>query len=110
MSRQAERRLGAGADPGRTAWFWWLVIGLGVIGLTATVVAVSIGAVAIPFGKVIRIFATHLFGAAQGDVSATESQIVWEFRLPRVLLALIVGAALSVSGTVLQAGRPQSAG
>ena len=30
-------------------------------------------------------------------------QIVWQIRLPRVLLAAVVGAALTTSGTVLQA-------
>ncbi|KAB8185771.1 iron chelate uptake ABC transporter family permease subunit [Nonomuraea phyllanthi] len=32
-----------------------------------------------------------------------QEQIVWEFRLPRALLALLVGAGLSVVGALLQA-------
>jgi iron complex transport system permease protein len=35
-------------------------------------------------------------------IKATEAAIVWDLRLPRALLAFIVGASLSVSGTVMQ--------
>ncbi|KGR89121.1 ABC transporter permease [Ureibacillus massiliensis 4400831 = CIP 108448 = CCUG 49529] len=39
------------------------------------------------------------------EVSATNSQqiIIWEIRVPRVLLAAIVGAALAISGAAVQA-------
>jgi iron complex transport system permease protein len=41
-----------------------------------------------------------LFGAGEGNVDAA---ILFRVRLPRVLMAVIVGAALAASGTVLQA-------
>jgi ABC-type Fe3+-siderophore transport system permease subunit len=51
---------------------------------------------------VIRIIFGHL---VSGTISwdQTEDLIIWDFRLPRVLLAAVVGAALAVSGTTLQA-------
>ena len=42
-------------------------------------------------------------GLAGGDPHAEASIIVRQIRLPRVILAALVGAALAVSGTVLQA-------
>ena len=39
------------------------------------------------------------------DISATKAQqiIIWDIRVPRVLLAAIVGAALAISGAAIQA-------
>lgn len=41
--------------------------------------------------------------ATGGEVAAHERDILWRIRLPRVLLALVVGAALATSGVVFQA-------
>jgi iron complex transport system permease protein len=84
---------------------FWLLIPILLAALVGSIVAaVAVGAVPLPFEKVVRIIASHLLpGATPLDWTPTEDQIVWQFRLPRVLLAVIVGAALSVSGTALQA-------
>jgi iron complex transport system permease protein len=84
--------------------FWLLIAGL-LLALAASIVtAVAVGAIAVPFRTVTRVIVAHLVpGAVAPDWTPTEDQIVWVFRLPRVLLAVIVGAGLSVSGTVLQA-------
>ena len=73
--------------------------------IIAIVFSVSIGAVAIPFDRVAQIILAHLFptGSITPSWTPTEDRIVWVFRLPRVLLAVVVGAALSVSGATLQA-------
>lgn len=84
--------------------FWSLIVGLLIALVVAIVAAVAVGAVAVPFGTVVRIIVANLVpGAIEATWTPTEDQIVWVFRLPRVLLAVIVGAALSVSGTALQA-------
>ncbi len=86
------------------ARFWLLVPALLCALLVAIVAAVAVGAVPLPFEKVVRIILNHLLpNVTTVDWSPTEDQIVWQFRLPRVLLAAIVGAALAVSGTALQA-------
>ena len=89
----------------RSTDFWLILISLTICILTAIVLAVSVGSVAIPFDQVVQIILSHLLpnGAIAPHWTATEDRIVWVFRLPRVLLAFIVGAALSVSGTTLQA-------
>ncbi len=79
-----------------------LASGLLVI-LTPVVVAlaVALGPVTIPPGDVVSIVLHHLFGTAP-TAAAVDDHIVWEFRVPRVLLSLLAGAALAVAGAVLQ--------
>jgi iron complex transport system permease protein len=81
-----------------------LVIGLSLALIAAVVLAVEIGPVSIPYDMVVRIVISKLFpGVVTPDWTPVQEQIVWVFRLPRALLAMLVGAALSVSGTALQA-------
>lgn len=72
-----------------------LVVALAVVLLVAAVLAVGIGAVWISPDRVV----TSLIG--QG--SRAESRIIVGLRLPRVVAALLIGAALAVSGVLLQA-------
>lgn len=82
--------------------FWLLCVILSVVLVLAIILSVALGAVSVPFTHVIRIIFGHL---VSGTISwdQTEDLIIWDFRLPRVLLAAVVGAALAVSGTTLQA-------
>ena len=78
--------------------------GLAIATLLTIIVAVSVGAVPVPFAQVAQIILAHLLpGTITPTWTPAVDQIVWVFRFPRVLLAVIVGAALSVSGTTLQA-------
>lgn len=88
----------------RVTFFWLLVLGL-VLGLAiAVVTAVAVGSVTISFATVVRIMIEQLHpGSIIPTWTPTEAQIVWDFRLPRALLGVIVGAALAVSGATLQA-------
>ncbi|MFF0545086.1 FecCD family ABC transporter permease [Nocardia thailandica] len=80
----------------------WLS-GLTVL-LTATlIVATGLGPVAVPPGTVARIIGHHTLGVpASPDWSPAQDAIVWLVRVPRVLLGALVGAALAVTGAVLQ--------
>jgi iron complex transport system permease protein len=73
--------------------------------LIAIALSVAVGAVVIPLNHVVPIILSHLlpFNIIPQSWTEIENQIIWEFRLPRVLLAIVVGAALSVSGATLQA-------
>ena len=97
----------ATARPGQTraaTLFWSLQIGLVVALILAILFAVGIGAVEIPLSITTRVIGSHLLPGWVAPVAdPTQDQIIWVFRLPRVLLAVIVGAALAVSGTALQA-------
>ncbi len=61
------------------------------------IIGMSLGSVPIPFSSVIGIF------TGSNAVSATERTILLNIRLPRLVLALIVGSGLSVGGVVFQA-------
>ncbi|GAA3167408.1 FecCD family ABC transporter permease [Nonomuraea roseoviolacea] len=74
-----------------------------VAGLVAALVAgISVGSVNLPLGQVWGIVWAHLSGrGAQADPLL--SQVVWDIRTPRALLAALAGAGLSVAGVALQA-------
>ncbi|GAA3587282.1 iron ABC transporter permease [Amycolatopsis ultiminotia] len=83
--------------------FVW--VGLLSLALLATVpVAVGLGPVGIQSGTVARIVGEHLFGlSGKSAMSESAETIVWLVRMPRVLLGVVVGAGLGVSGVALQA-------
>ncbi|SFV34765.1 iron complex transport system permease protein [Devosia crocina] len=73
---------------------------LGLPGLAMALLAVAIlslttGARAIPYDMVWSAFFSF-------DPAATEHRIIWDLRLPRTLVGLLVGAALGLAGAVLQ--------
>lgn len=79
---------------------------LGLLLLLTVVVAVGLGAANVPVGTTARIVLSRmpLLGRlVHADWSATQETIVLSVRLPRVLLALLVGVGLAVAGAVFQA-------
>ncbi|WP_217167716.1 iron ABC transporter permease [Streptomyces sp. AC512_CC834] len=66
------------------------------------IVAIGVGAVNVPAGEVWDIVVHHVTGAGAASPDPALDQIVWNFRAPRVVLAALAGAGLSVSGAVLQ--------
>lgn len=71
--------------------------------LFAAAVAVAVGPFDIPATDSLAAVLTAIGIADTPDVSATEQAIVETVRLPRVLLALSVGAALATAGALMQA-------
>ncbi len=66
--------------------------------------AISVGAVSVPLSTVWGIIANKLIpGVITPDWSAGREAIVWDIRLPRAILACMVGAGLSIVGASLQA-------
>lgn len=75
-----------------------------VIALLASMTAaVTIGPVAINPVVVWKIIGAHVLAIDGGDWSNAHDNIVWLIRLPRVLLAGVIGASLSVVGAAMQA-------
>lgn len=67
-------------------------------------VAVSVGAVSVPLPTVWGIMANKLApGLISPDWSAGREAIVWDIRMPRAILACLVGAGLAIVGASLQA-------
>ncbi len=81
------------------------VIGaLVVILAAACVLAVGLGTVWIPPATIVRLVAWKLgLAGAPAEVPASTAVILFELRVPRVLLAVVVGSALAAAGAVFQA-------
>ncbi len=69
--------------------------------LMSATVAVLVGPANISFTDVGRVLMNHVIGADY-PVQASVDAIIWEIRLPRVLLAGAVGASLAFSGAAYQ--------
>lgn len=75
--------------------------------ILSIVVSLSLGSAMIPFAEVWSIiwktFVYYAFGIGEGsDSSASNLSIIMDVRLPRVVLAVLVGAALSLAGAGFQ--------
>jgi iron complex transport system permease protein len=64
-------------------------------------ITVAIGNAAIGWGDVYRVLGHHLVGIG-GPVDPIVDRIVWQLRLPRALLACLVGGGLSIIGVAMQ--------
>jgi len=74
-----------------------------ILSVAAIILGIAIGSTNISPITVLISFGHNLFNLnLPEDVSATQVSIIWSLRLPRTLLAFCAGAALSVSGAVMQ--------
>lgn len=74
--------------------------------VASVALAVTVGPVSISLSDALRTVLVQIPGVSLGsiaEVSASSQQIIWNLRFPRVLLAVLVGAGLSVVGVALQA-------
>ena len=76
-----------------------LIVALGLSLALAMVVGVMFGAVRVPFGDVMGALGRALRGVSVGMNDA----VIIDLRLPRVLLAALVGASLATAGVLYQA-------
>ncbi len=75
---------------------------LAVAALAGSIVAsLRLGAADVSFADVGRVLGSHV-GAPVAPLPPLLDSLVWDLRLPRVLLAALVGAALAVCGAALQ--------
>ncbi|KXW66861.1 sugar ABC transporter substrate-binding protein [Mycolicibacterium phlei DSM 43072] len=73
---------------------------LAVLTVVSIIVSIVFGAEHIPLGEVWRTVLGRLTGA---EVDAGYAVIIWELRLPRSILAAVVGAGLALAGALMQA-------
>jgi len=96
LSSQADIRVG---DPfaakRRITWILLIALALG-----AAVLAVATGTVPVPIGDVGTILASKL-GLTDSPGGVAEA-VVWNIRMPRLVVGFTTGAALGVVGAVLQ--------
>ncbi len=80
----------------------WLGVGVALV-ILATVLGLTIGAVDIPAKAVLTEVLSHVpLLHVHSGLDVREAAIVWDLRFPRVVLGLVVGAMLSVSGGAYQ--------
>lgn len=79
------------------------ILGLTTALVATAAVAVGAGAVTVHPTTVAEILLHRSLGLPAVTATATEEAIVWQVRLPRVLLGGLVGAGLAVCGAALQA-------
>ena len=82
--------------------FWMMVLVLLLAGVMG--ISVSLGAVMIPLSKSWSILLHRILGDRfPVEWTVSEASIILELRLPRTISGVLVGAALSLAGAVLQA-------
>ncbi|MGA7430602.1 MAG: iron ABC transporter permease [Xanthobacteraceae bacterium] len=69
--------------------------------IIALLIAFAVGRYPISPGDVVGVIAAKLTGGTP-DVPAAVADVIWHVRGPRVLAAVLIGAALAVAGTAFQ--------
>lgn len=77
----------------------------GPLFLVCIAVAVGVGSTHLPWQTIVQVIGTKVLPAGWIDASGitqADDVIVWMIRLPRALVAAMVGAGLSMAGAVMQ--------
>jgi iron complex transport system permease protein len=77
------------------------LVALAVLSVAAVAVATAFGQARIPLHDVLGALARRIGGGAPA-AAPWQDAVIWSIRLPRAVLAFIVGGALALSGAALQ--------
>ena len=81
---------------------WWLAAG-GLAVLAASLAGLVLGPADLGLGEVLAEMANRLpLGEVDSGLGERQQAIIWEIRLPRVVLGLLVGAMLATAGGAYQ--------
>ena len=77
---------------------------LSVLLVIVSCISLTFGQIDVPVSKVLAVLAyqLHLPGADIENFSQEQLAVIWYIRMPRMLVGLLVGAALGISGAVMQ--------
>ncbi|WP_258312320.1 FecCD family ABC transporter permease [Streptomyces araujoniae] len=78
-----------------------LTVGLSLALLAGCLLSAAIGAYSIPIGDVLGSL-QHRMGLGGQPLDRVGESVLWNVRLPRVVLALLVGASLGCAGALMQ--------
>jgi iron complex transport system permease protein len=87
------------APPPRRGALW--LAGLAAALAVAALAATTVGALRVSFADLLHAFVSS--PGPGGSGAGVEAAVLWNLRIPRILLASLVGAALASSGAVFQA-------
>lgn len=79
----------------------WLTGGLVAVLAVLALVSAGVGAYEIPLGEVLGSV-RHRLGLGGSALDRVGESVLWNVRLPRVALALLVGASLGCAGALMQ--------
>lgn len=79
----------------------YIVLGLAIAAAMIGLWSTSVGAVTIPFKALFSVIAAG-FGLELGEYLPEHYTVFWVIRFPRILMALMVGAVLAVTGAAMQ--------
>lgn len=79
-----------------------IITGLGALVMLTTILSLTIGAIPIPFGEAVIILLKQVGLFSGTEVDQTSEIVMTSIRLPRVVMTLLIGAALGISGAALQ--------
>lgn len=79
----------------------WKSILLWVLPLVIAVASLGVGRFEVDFVTVVKILGSHIFPIEE-TWTQMEYNVVMTVRLPRIILALLIGAGLSISGAAFQ--------
>lgn len=81
-----------------------LLLVLVFLAIASMVMATGLGAVNVPVDVTLDVVLSRLTqGLYPASGSLLQQNIIWNLRLPRVLLGFVVGAALAIAGVAMQA-------
>lgn len=80
----------------------WVLAALGLLLLTTALLAVGHGAVAITPEQVVAILAAQSGLTLPWEYTSQQAAVLLAIRLPRVLLAVLIGGGLAVAGAAMQ--------
>ena len=86
-----------GGDELRSIWRFELTLAAAFLLLVVGLLGISFGPINIGFGSILK----SLFGS-HSALSEQDRSVLFDIRLPRVILAALVGSALATSGAVYQ--------
>lgn len=90
------------APPTREGRARVLLVLLAALLLLAVLVGAGAGAMHVPVGAVLGVLGHKLGLSLNLPFEPQQEAVVWAIRLPRVLLAVLVGAALGLAGAAMQ--------
>jgi iron complex transport system permease protein len=81
-----------------------LFLGLSALMIGMILISLALGQVSVPLSATLAVLGHELSipGFHQAAFTPEQMAVIWQIRLPRVLVGLLVGAALGVSGAVMQ--------